>query len=285
MKTIIPNEISVRDLQRTLQSAIAPRPIAFASTINNKGEVNLAPFSFFNVFSANPPILVFSPARSGRTGKTKDTYDNVKEVPEVNIGVVNYKMVHKMSVASSPFEKGVNEFIKAGFTEKNADLIKPPLILESPVNMECKVIEIKELGQSGGAGNLIICEVLKIHIKKEILDQEGNIDQSKIDLVARLGKNWYSRTNENALFEIPKPISTISVGYDSLPELVKNNTILSENDLGFLASAEEFPSQNMVNQAATCSTKDELLQELKQLISQKELNQAWAILLKNKDNF
>jgi len=191
MLTLNPKELSVQVLQKYLQNAIAPRPICFASTISKDGKPNLAPFSFFNIFSSNPPILVFSPARSGRTGATKDTLDNVLEVPEVVVNMVNYSMVHQVSLASSPFPKGVNEFEKANFTPIPSDLIRPFRVKESPVQMECKVLEVKSLGDKGGAGNLVICEIIKMHITDEVLNTDKQIDTQKIDLVSRMGDNWY----------------------------------------------------------------------------------------------
>ena len=227
MLTIDPKEIPVPKLHHYLLGAIGPRPIAFASTLDADGNDNLAPFSFFNVFSANPPILIFSPARSGRTNTTKDTYNNVKVIPEVVINVVNYDMVHQMSLASSPFSPNINEFDKAGFTAVSSETIQPKRVGESPVQFECKVIEVKELGQNGGAGNLVICEVQKIHIDEKVLNTEGAIDQKEIDLVARMGGNWYCRADENSMFEIQKPITTIGIGFDGMPKDVLTSSILS----------------------------------------------------------
>ncbi|MGZ3901539.1 MAG: flavin reductase family protein, partial [Bacteroidia bacterium] len=195
MLTLDPKDLTVPALQKYLQNAIAPRPVCFASTVSKNGEPNLAPFSFFNLFSSNPPIAIFSPAYSGRTGAPKDTLLNVREVPECVINVVNYDMVHQASLASSPFEKGVNEFEKAGFTPVPSDLVKPARVKESPVQLECKVIEIKELGKQGGAGNLVICEIIRIHVSESVLNDAKQIDTHKIDLVARMGDNWYCRAN------------------------------------------------------------------------------------------
>ena len=203
MVSIDPINIEVPRLHRYLLGAVGPRPIAFASTIDANGVSNLAPFSFFNAFSANPPILVFSPARSGRTNTSKDTYNNVKELPEVVINVVNYELVHQMSLASSPYPSSINEFVKSGLTPIASELVKPFRIKESPVQFECRVNQVIELGDQGGAGNLIICEVLKIHISEEVLDEIGMIDQHKIDLVSRMGGNWYCRAEENSIFEMP----------------------------------------------------------------------------------
>lgn len=249
MQSINPSDIPIPQLHQYLLGAIGPRPICFASTIDKEGRPNLAPFSFFNVFSANPPIAIFSPARSGRTGETKNTLDNVMEVPEVVINIVNYNMVYQMSLASSPYEKGVNEFVKAGFTPLNSETIKPFRVKESPVQLECEVLEVKELGQSGGAGNLVICLVKKIHIDDSILDMNGMIDQQKIDLVARMGGNWYCRANGNALFEIEKPITTKGIGIDALPESIKHSKRLSGNHLGMLGNLEKIPEKEEMEAA------------------------------------
>jgi len=241
MLSILPSEVSVPKLHHYLLGAVGPRPIAFASTLDKDGNRNLAPFSFFNVFSSKPPLLIFSPNRSSRTGETKHTHENVKEVAEVVINIVNYDMVHQMSLASSPYPKGTDEFIKSGFTPIASDTVKPWRVKESPVQLECKVLEVKELGQSGGAGNLIICEVTCIHIDEAILNAEGEIDQTKIDLVARMGGNWYCRAHGEALFEVQKPLTTIGIGIDALPEHIRNSRLLTGNDLGRLGNLEHFP--------------------------------------------
>ena len=248
MLTIDPKEIPVPKLHHYLLGSVGPRPIAFASTVDAEGNDNLAPFSFFNVFSANPPIMIFSPARSGRTNTTKDTYNNVKIVPEVVINVVNYSIVHQMSLASSPFASDISEFEKAGFTPLASETIRPKRVAESPVQFECKVIEVKELGHQGGAGNLIFCEVLKIHINEDVLDENQMIDQHKIDLVSRMGGNWYCRADENSMFEITKPITTIGIGFDNLPSDILNSKILTGNDLGQLAGIENLPNETDVNE-------------------------------------
>lgn len=241
-KTITPGEVSVPDLHHTLLGSVGPRPICFASTIDANGIRNLAPFSFFNVFSANPPILVFSPARSGRTGATKNTYDNVKEVPEVVINIVDYNMVHQMSLASSPYDAGIDEFKKSGLTPIESELVKPARVLESPVQIECKVNKVVELGENGGAGNLVISEALKIHVRADLLNENMRIDQEKIDLVARMGGNWYCRADENSMFEIKKPITTLGIGVDALPKHIIKEGTLDGNQLGMLGSAEREPS-------------------------------------------
>ncbi len=242
MLSLKPNEISTAKLHGYLLGAVAPRPIAFASTVDANGNPNLAPFSFFNVFSANPPILVFSPARSVKDNTTKHTLDNCIATKEVVINVVNYNMVQQMSLASTAYAQGVNEFEKAGLTMLTSDEVKPFRVAESPVQFECKVKEVVALGNEGGAGNLIICEVVKVHIDEAILDENERIDQHKIDLVARAGGSFYSRMKEG-FFEIPKPITTQGMGVDKLPEEIKNSKFLTGNDLGMLANVEALPSK------------------------------------------
>ena len=293
MVSIDPKDLPVQKLHQYLLGAIGPRPIAFASTVDAEGKPNLAPFSFFNVFSANPPILIFSPARSGRTNTTKDTYNNVKVVPEVVINVVNYDIVHQMSLASSPYAPGVNEFEKAGFTALKSDSVKPFRVAESPVQFECKVNEVIELGTEGGAGNLIICEVLKIHMHDEVLDSNGMIDQQKIDLVARMGGDWYSRANAESMFEITKPISTCGIGFDALPIDIKSSKILSGNNLGHLAGIEKIPDETNVNEYKLLELSDlfvslednplaleqELHKRAQSLLDENKLEEAWLTLL------
>ena len=248
MLSLNPKELTIPVLQKYLQNAIAPRPICFARTISANGEPNVAPFSFFNIFSSNPPIAIFSPAYSGRTGASKDTLKNVLEVPECVINIVNYNMVQQISLASSPFPKGVNEFEKAGFTPVASELIKPFRVKESPVQMECKVIEVKELGKLGGAGNLVICEIIKIHIDESVLNEANQIDVKKIDLVARMGDNYYCRASGEALFEVEKPITTIGIGYDQIPSEIRNSKILSGNNLGLLGSVEALPNKEEITE-------------------------------------
>lgn len=272
------SELTTQKIHQYLLGAVGPRPIAFASTIDKDGNRNLSPFSFFNVFSAAPPILIFSPARSGRTGETKNTFDNVKDVPEVVINVVNYDIVQQMSLSSSPYPKGVDEFIKAGLNPIKSDLVKPFRVKESPVQFECKVNQIIELGQNGGAGNLIICEVLRIHINEEVLDENGLIDQKKIDLVSRMGGNWYCRADENSMFEVTKPLTTIGIGVDQIPKHIKNNKLLTGNDLGLLASVESLPSQEEINNYPKNTTDSYV--EAKKLIEKGEIINAWKVLLK-----
>ena len=271
MKTIIPSDIPAMQLQQVMQTAIAPRPIALASTINSKGEINLSPFSFFNMFSTVPPIVIISPSRRVRDNTTKHTLENLKEVPELVIGNVNFDMVQQVSLASTEYEDGVNEFIKSGLTMKSADIVKPPLIAESPVNFECKVLEIKSLGNFGGSGNLVIAEIVKIHINEKYLDEAGNLDQKQLDLVARLGSNYYSRNNENNLFEVPKPLVTKGIGYDKLPSEIKSSDIFTGNDLGMLANVEILPNRDF------SSAKDvHLLAQ--SFLKNNEIEKAWEIL-------
>jgi flavin reductase (DIM6/NTAB) family NADH-FMN oxidoreductase RutF len=293
MLTLDPKELPIPKLHQYLLGAIGPRPIAFASTVDANGNSNLAPFSFFNVFSANPPILIFSPARSGRNNTTKDTYNNVKIHPEVVINVVNYNIVHQMSLASSPYAPGVSEFEKAGFTALKSDLVQPMRVAESPVQFECKVIEVKELGTEGGAGNLIICEVVKIHINEAVLDENGMIDQHKIDLVSRMGGNWYCRADVNSMFEIQKPITTCGIGFDALPKDILQSSILTGNDLGHLAGIENFPDETAVNEYKLLELSDLFLSleddakaleqalhlRAQQLLKENKLEEAWLSLL------
>lgn len=278
MLTLDPKVLPIPKLHRYLLGSIGPRPIAFASTIDKDGNRNLAPFSFFNVFSANPPILIFSPARSGRTNTTKNTHDNVKEVAEVVINVVTYDMVHQMSLASSPFEAGVDEFEKSGFTPIASDTIRPFRVKESPVQIECKVLEVKELGQNGGAGNLVICEVQKIHIAEEVLDENQMVDQQKIDLVSRMGGNWYCRANDASMFEVDKPITTIGVGVDALPEKIRTSSHLTGNDLGILGNMESIPTaEDIKRDLSVMDTPSFSL--AKDLLSQNKPQRAYAILM------
>lgn len=239
-------ELSTVELQNYLQYAIAPRPICFASTIDAAGNINLSPFSFFNMFSTDPPICVFSPARRVRDNTTKHTLDNVYEVKECVINIVNYSMVQQMSLASTEYAKGVNEFEKAGFTMQNSVLVNPPRVVEAPVQFECVVNQIIPLGDKNGAGNLIVAEIKLMHIKEDILDREGKIDQHKIDLVARLGGNWYSRVTPESLFTIPKPLTTLGIGVDALPPAVRRSKVLSGNDLGLLGNMESLPTDNEI---------------------------------------
>lgn len=294
MLTIDPKEVKVPVLHRYLLGAVAPRPIAFASTMDKEGNPNLSPFSFFNVFSANPPIAVFSPARRAKDNTSKHTYENIKEIPEVVINVVNYDMVEQASLASSDYPKGVNEFEKAGFTPIASEKIKPFRVKESPVQMECVVRDIIELGNSGGAGNLVICEIVLMHIGKNILDANDDIDPYKIDLVARLGGNWYSRASGDSLFEIPKPLSTLGIGVDHIPASIRKSAVLTGNNLGRLGNVEKLPSKTEVIAYKTSGAIAEAYQDYgkdiaklenhlhtmaKRLLDEGKVDEAWKVLL------
>jgi flavin reductase (DIM6/NTAB) family NADH-FMN oxidoreductase RutF len=290
-KTILLKDIKASEVQNFLNYAIAPRPICFASTIDSKENVNLSPFSYFNLFSVNPPVIIFSPSRKIRDNTTKHTFENLLEVPEVVVNIVTYNMVQQVSLSSCEFTKGTDEFIKAGFTKEPSNIIKPPRVKESPVQLECKVLEIKPLGAEGGAGNLVIAEVLMMHINENILDKDGKIDQQKLDLVARLGGNWYARINTDNLFEVEKPNTLSGIGIDNLPESVKHSNILTGNQLGQLANVHELP-------VIDPSFEDEILKNIFQyfslnpaemenelhlyaskLLNEGKVKEAWQVLL------
>lgn len=293
MLTIDPNEIPKPKLYHYITGAVGPRPIAFASTLDENGVPNLAPFSFFNAFGANPPILVFSPTRSGRTNETKDTYNNVKKLPECVINIVNFPIVQQASLCSSPFEPGINEFTKSGLTPIASDCVKPFRVKESPVQLECKVNQVIECGDQGIAPNLIICEVVKIHIDESVLNEEGMIDQHKIDLVARMDGNWYCRANAASMFEVEKPIARIGIGFDRIPDDIRTSKILTGNDLGKLGSIEQLPDETEVNEyklmelADLFVTLDEEQEKLElelhkfaqQKLDKNEIKEAWKALL------
>ncbi|AXT18383.1 flavin reductase family protein [Flavobacteriaceae bacterium AU392] len=245
MKSFKPKDLTVAQLHGLLISAVAPRPIAFASTVDTDGKPNLSPFSFFNVFSANPPILIFSPALRGRDATRKHTLDNIEATKEVVINVVNFDIVHQMSLSSTAYAKGINEFEKAGLTMLKSDVVKPFRVAESPVQFECKVNEIKPLGTEGGAGNLVICEILQLHVDTEVLNKDDSINQEKLDLVSRAGGNYYNRAKEG-FFEIPKPLTRLGIGVDNMPDFVKNSMILTGNDLGMLANVEVLPNKTEI---------------------------------------
>lgn len=280
---INPKEIPVGKMHSYLLGAVAPRPIAFASTIDKEGNVNLSPFSFFNCFGANPPILIFSPARRGRDNTTKHSYENVLEVPEVVINIVNYSMVQQASLASTEYPKGVNEFIKAGFTEVPSTMVKPPRVGESPVAFECKVLQVIKTGEQGAAGNLVICEILLAHIKDEVLDADGKIDPFKLDAVARMGGDWYCRAQGDALFKIPKPLDKIGIGIDQLPEHIRNSKILTGNDLGMLANVEKIPNGNKQptpqEKAAPKQSQEDVHRLAQKFLREGRVEDAWKILL------
>jgi flavin reductase (DIM6/NTAB) family NADH-FMN oxidoreductase RutF len=286
-------DLSPNDKQYYLQHVIAPRPVCFASTVDKQGRPNLSPFSFFNLFSSNPPIVVFSPARRIRNNTTKHTLENILEVPEVAINIVTYDMVQQTSLASCEFPREANEFIKAGFTPQASTLIKPAMVKESKLKMECRVIEVKPLGAEGGAGNLVICEVLRMHIDDALLDENKKLDQRKIDHIARLGGDWYCVVNENNLFQVEKPNTQLGIGVDALPWNIRNSLVLSGNDLGQLANVHEMPlidpsfDDSHLRQIIQyySITPDEMEKELhdyaKRLLSEGKVKEAWQVLLAN----
>jgi len=284
MHSIDPKEISTAKLHGYLLGAIAPRPIAFASTIDADGNPNLSPFSFFNVFGANPPIMIFSPARRVRGNTTKHTLENALETKEVVINVVTYDMVQQMSLSSTEYAKGVNEFEKSGFTMLASDTIKPFRVAESPVQFECKVNDVIFTGDQGGAGNLIVCEVVKVHVSENVLDKNGAIDQHKIDLVARAGGSYYTRARDG-FFEIPKPISTLGIGVDAIPLEIRNSSILTGNNLGMLGNVEQLPNQETVDNFGREHTKFLGLETTKkhifaqEFLSKNDVESAWKVLL------
>ena len=285
------NDLKPAERQYYLQHVVAPRPICFASTIDSKGSVNLSPFSFFNMFSSNPPILVFSPARRVRDNTTKHSLENILEVPEVVINIVTYDMVQQVSLASCEFPKDVNEFIKAGFTEEPATLVRPPMVKESKAKMECRVLEVKSLGNDKGAGNLVICEVLRMHIADELLDENKKIDQRKLPLVARLGGDWYSVTNEGSLFQVEKPNTQLGIGFDSLPATIRNSSILTGDHLGQLANVHDLPmveagfEDDHLKQIIQYYSIDPVEMEKEihgyaaRLLDQGKIREAWQVLL------
>ncbi|MBX2895901.1 MAG: flavin reductase family protein [Cyclobacteriaceae bacterium] len=279
---INPSELPIPKLQAYLQSAVAPRPIAFVSSMDAQGKVNLSPFSFFNMFSMNPPILVFSPSRRVRNNTVKHTLENVVEVDEVVINVVTYAMVQQTSLASCEFAKGVNEFVKSGFTEVKSEWVKPPRVGESPVSFECKVKQIIPLGTEGGAGNLVICQVLLMHVHDNVLDENNMIDPHKLDAVARMGQNYYSRASGESIFVVPKPNEKIGMGYDLLPEKIKASKILTGNDLGMLANIDQLPPSRVLaaNELEACGAGLEAVHQLAQVyLKEGKVIEAWQLLL------
>jgi flavin reductase (DIM6/NTAB) family NADH-FMN oxidoreductase RutF len=284
-------DLKPAEKQYYLQHVIAPRPICFASTIDKSGNVNLSPFSFFNLFSSNPPIVVFSPSRRVRDNTIKHTLENLQEVPEVVINIVTYDMVQQVSLSSCEYPKGTNEFMKVGFTEEPATLVKPPMVKESKVKMECRVNEIKALGTEGGAGNLVICEVIRIHIDDSLLDEQKKIDQRKIEHVARLGGDWYCRVNEQNLFRVEKPNTQLGIGIDALPAAIRNSKILTGNNLGQLGNVHEFPvispsfddpHLKQIIQYYSVNPEEmekELHTYAQQLLLQDKVADAWQVLL------
>lgn len=285
-------QLSPMQKQQWLQHAVAPRPVCFASTIDKQGNINLSPFSFFNLFSSNPPVVVFSPSRRVRDNTTKHTLQNVLEVPEVVINVVDYDMVQQVSLSSCEFPKGVNEFVKAGFTPEPATVVQPPMVKESKVKMECKVLEVKPLGEEGGAGNLVICEVLKMHVDDAVLNAERTmIDQQKLHLVARLGGDWYCKVDATNLFAVEKPNVKLGIGIDALPDSIRNSNVLTGNNLGQLANVHEYPvvdatfeDEKLKNiiQYFSLNTEEmdkELHKYAKELLDAGKVKEAWQVLL------
>lgn len=288
------SELSTPQKQAWLQHAIAPRPIAFASTIDKSGNVNLSPFSFFNLFSSNPPIVIFSPSRKGRDNTLKHTLLNVQEVPEVAINICDVDMVQQMSLSSCEYEKGVDEFVKSGFTKQASTIIQPPLVAEAKIKMECKVVEVKSLGNEGGAGQLVIAEVLVMHINDDILSHDKSmIDPKKMQHIARLGGDWYCKVNADNLFTVPKPNTKLGIGVDALPSSIKNSKILSGNHLGMLGNVHEMPVYNPsftddtvknivqyynLNQE---SLEEELHKYAAELLNKNQVEMAWQVLLMN----
>ena len=291
MLTLDLKKLKPADIQNYLQHAIAPRPVCFASTIDKAGNVNLSPFSFFNLFSSNPPVLIFSPARRVRDNTTKHTLQNVLEVPEVVINIADYAMVQQVSLSSCEFSKDVNEYIKTGFTEEKATMVKPPMVKESKIKLECKVIEVKPLGTEGGAGNLIICEVLIMHIDESILDENSKIDQTKIQHIARLGGDWYCKVDETNLFKVAKPNTQLGIGVDALPDSIRNSPVLTGNNLGQLANVHEMPFidpsfddvklKNIIQYYSINPNEMdiELHRYAKELLDAGKVDEAWQILL------
>ena len=285
------SELTTAEKQYYLQHVVAPRPVCFASTIDKEGNVNLSPFSFFNMVSSNPPVVIFSPSRRVRDNTTKHTLQNILEVPEVAINIVTYDMVQQVSLASCEYPHGVDEFMKAGFTKEASTRIKPPMVKESKAKLECKVLEVKSLGEEGGAGNLVICEVLRLHLNDELLDEEKKFDQTKLELVARLGGNWYCRVSKENLFIVPKPNVKLGIGVDALPEEIRFSKIITGNQLGMLANVHEMPTvqpsfddEHLKNIIQYFSIDPgELEKELHhyagQLLDKGKVDEAWQVLL------
>ena len=292
MLTIDPKELTTPKLHGYLQSSVGPRPIALASTLDGNNVPNLSPFSFFNIFSSNPPILIFSPSRRVRDNTIKHTLMNAELNREVVINVVNYAMVEQISLASTEYAAGINEFDKSGLTMIPSHTVKPYRVKEAPVQFECRVNQIIPLGTEGGAGNLILCEILKMHIDENVLDANGSIDQHKIDLVSRLGGNWYSRSSEG-LFEVEKPLTTLGIGVDAIPAFIKESGIFNGNDLGKLGNTEILPTDEEVaifvkesfEVKGILSADDESkkLLKAKEYLDNNEVIAAWKVLLAKKD--
>jgi flavin reductase (DIM6/NTAB) family NADH-FMN oxidoreductase RutF len=278
MLTIDPREIPVGKMHSYLLGAVTPRPIAFASTVDKNGNVNLSPFSFFNCFGANPPLLVFSPSRRSRDNTTKHTYENVREHPEVVISIVTFEMVQQASLASTEYPKGVDEFVKAGFTPVPSVRVKPPCVGESPINMECKVLQVISSGDQGGAGNLVICQIVMMHVREDVLDADGRIDPYKLDVVARLGGDYYTRVQGESIFKVPKPLDKKGIGIDQLPASIRSSRILSGNDLAMLANVERIPQRSpLMGEPGPGPEETHLL--AKKYIAEGRIAEAWQVLL------
>jgi flavin reductase (DIM6/NTAB) family NADH-FMN oxidoreductase RutF len=285
------SELNTMEKQQWLQSAIAPRPICFASTVDAAGNQNLAPFSFFNLFSSNPPVVVFSPSRRGRDNTLKHTLENVLEVPEVVINMVDFDMVQQMSLASCEFPKGVDEFVKAGFTKTAASLVKPAMVAEAKIQLECKVLEVKSLGEQAGAGQLVIAEVLCMHVADAVIGSDGKIDQHQLHLVARLGGDWYCKVEPANMFQVNKPNTKLGIGIDSLPEGIRNSTILTGNHLGLLSNVHDLPEVNPAFEDERLKSiiqyysvnPNEMEKELHhyaaELLNSNQVDAAWQVLL------
>lgn len=292
-KSFYPKDLKTSEVHAHMLGAIAPRPIAFVSTVDKHGHINLSPYSFFNAFGANPATLVFSPALRGRDGKTKHTLDNIHAVPEAVVNIVSHPMVHQMSLASTEYPKGVNEFLKAGFTMEDSVLVKPPRVRESPAQFECVVKQVIATGTEGGAGNLVVCEIVAIHLREDVLDPNGFIDPFLIDQVARLGGDWYTRAAKG-LFKVPKPLTTLGIGVDQLPEPIRTSRVLTGNDLGMLGNVERLPSREDIDSFVERHEVKKLINTLAddpenlttgihlaahRLLEQGEIEDAWKLLL------
>jgi flavin reductase (DIM6/NTAB) family NADH-FMN oxidoreductase RutF len=292
MLSLDPKELHQPKLHQYLLGAIGPRPIAFASTLDAEGRSNLAPYSFFNVFSSNPPILIFSPARRGRDNTTKHTLENALVTKECVINIVNYAMVEQMSLASTEYPEGVSEFEKTGLTPIASEVVKPFRVKEAPVQFECKINDVVALGTQGGAGNLVICEVVRIHVSEDILDEDGRISPVKIDQVARMGGHFYTRANQG-LFQLPQPMTQVGIGFDKMPEDVRTSQVLTGNELAQLAGVEALPNETEVNEYKLTELADmfmeyegraseleqQLHQRAKALVADKKITEAWMTLL------
>ena len=281
MLTINTSNISPLELQGYLQSAIAPRPICLASTIDKEGQVNLSPFSYFNLFSMNPPICIFSPSRRVRDNTTKHTLENLKEVPECVINIVNYAMVQQVSLSSCEYSKDINEFNKAGFTQISSDIVAPPRVAESPIQLECTVAQIIALGEKAGAGNLVLAEIKKIHIAEAVLNAQNKIDQAKLDLVARLGGDWYARINEQNLFEVTKPNTQLGMGFDMLPKFIKDHAGLTNNEKAQLANCTTLSASLAQNADALVNLIPASIEAIKLELANNNAQNAWTIIEKS----